>query len=73
MATILQIVMEEKNGRLDIQIGGDVKEPLTKREAEFTTNLALGIRKVVLAMGGRNAGAEADVAEILKAAVTKTH
>lgn len=58
---------------LIFKIGGDVKEPLTKREAEFTTNLALGIRKAVPAMGGRNAGAEADVAEILKAAVTKTH
>ncbi|ENO4107368.1 hypothetical protein ACDJ30_002812 [Salmonella enterica] len=73
MATRLQVTIEDKGGRLDIQIGGDVKESLTKREAEFTANLALGIRKAVLAMGGRNAGAEADVAEILKATVTKTH
>ncbi|ECB3345326.1 hypothetical protein GRK35_000358 [Salmonella enterica] len=73
MAAALQIIIEDKGGRLDIQIGGDVKEPLTKREAEFTTNLALGIRKAVLAMGGKNAGAGADVAAILKAAVTKTH
>ncbi|EDZ7911085.1 hypothetical protein GQH51_003678 [Salmonella enterica] len=73
MAAALQIIIEDKGGRLDIQIGGDVKEPLTKREAEFTTNLVLGIRKAVLAMGGKNAGAEADVAEILKATVTKTH
>lgn len=73
MAAALQIIIEDKGGRLDIQIGGDVKEPLTKREAEFTTNLALGIRKAILVMGGKNAGAKADVAEILKATVTKTH
>ncbi|ECI2309011.1 hypothetical protein XS16_002786 [Salmonella enterica subsp. enterica serovar Newport] len=73
MATRLQIIIEDKGGHLDIQVGGVAKEPLTKREAEFTTNLALGIRKAVLVMGGKNAGAKADVAEILKATVTKTH
>lgn len=71
MATRLQIIIEEKAGRLDIQIGGDVAEPLTTREAKFTTSLALGIRKAVLALGGK--GTDADVAAILKAAVMKTH
>ncbi|EHQ1784138.1 hypothetical protein JY197_004091 [Salmonella enterica subsp. enterica serovar Oranienburg] len=73
MATRLQIVIEEKAGRLDIQIGGDVAEPLTTREAKFTTSLALGIRKTVLALGGKGMGTDADVAAILKAAVMKTH
>ncbi|EKC7218830.1 hypothetical protein OP853_001265 [Salmonella enterica] len=74
MATRLQIIItEDKKGRLDIQIGGDTKEPLTSREAEFTTSLALGIRKAVVAMGGKGMGADVDVAAILKAAVMKTH
>ncbi|ECL1314201.1 hypothetical protein FPM66_23275 [Salmonella enterica] len=73
MATIVQITIEDKGGRLDIQVGGGTKEPLTKCEAEFTTNLVLGIRKAILVMGGKNADAKADVAEILKSAVTKTH
>ncbi|EAP2902354.1 hypothetical protein ABRH95_003599 [Salmonella enterica subsp. enterica serovar Chester] len=74
MATRLQItITEDKAGRLDIQIGGDVKEPLTSREAKFTTSLTLGIRKAVLALGGKGMGTDADVAAILKAAVMKTH
>lgn len=73
MATILQILIEEKAGRLDIQVSGDVAEPLTTREAKFTANLALGIRKAVLALGGKSAGGDADVAAILKSAVMKTH
>ncbi|ENQ5775094.1 hypothetical protein ACFVQK_001292 [Salmonella enterica] len=73
MATIVQITIEDKGGRLDIQVGGGTKEPLTKCEAEFTTNLVLGIRKAILVMGGKNADTKADVAEILKSAVTKTH
>ncbi|EGU2358950.1 hypothetical protein OUR44_002559 [Salmonella enterica] len=73
MATIVQITIEDKGGRLDIQVGGGTKEPLTGREAEFTTRLVLGIRKAVLVMGGKGVGAKPDVAEILKAAVTKTH
>ncbi|EHI3121594.1 hypothetical protein J9N36_002963 [Salmonella enterica] len=73
MATRLQIIIEEKAGRLDIQIGGDVTEPLTTREAKFTTSLALGIRKAVLALGGKGMGTDADVAAILKAAVMKAH
>ncbi|ECM1814013.1 hypothetical protein SX97_14135 [Salmonella enterica subsp. enterica serovar Newport] len=73
MATRLQIIIEEKAGRLDIQIGGDVAEPLTKREAKFTTSLALGIKKAVVALGGKGMGTDADVAAILKAAVMKTH
>ncbi len=74
MATRLQIIIvEDKAGRLDIQIGGDVAEPLTTREAKFTANLALGIRKAVLALGGKGMGTDADVAAILKSAVMKTH
>lgn len=74
MATRLQItIIEDKAGRLDIKIDGDVIEPLTSRESEFTTNLALGIRKAVLALGGKGMGTDADVAAILKAAVMKTH
>ncbi|EIS9096194.1 hypothetical protein L1O59_005103 [Salmonella enterica] len=73
MATRLQIVIEEKAGRLDIQIGGDVAEPLTTREAKFTTSLALGIKKAVMALGGKNEGTDAGVAAILKSAVMKTH
>ncbi|EBU2258145.1 hypothetical protein CTW96_19870 [Salmonella enterica] len=73
MATRLQITIEDKAGHLNIQVSGDTKESLTGREAEFTTSLALGIRKAVLAMGGKGVGAKPDVAEILKAAVTKTH
>ncbi len=72
MATRLQIIItEDKKGYFDIQIGGDTKEPLTKNEAKFTTSLVLGIRKAVVAMGGKNA--DADVAAILKAEVMKTH
>ncbi|HAD5967780.1 TPA_asm: hypothetical protein G1Q02_13155 [Salmonella enterica subsp. enterica serovar Typhimurium] len=71
MATRLQIIIEEKAGRLDIQIGGDVAEPLTTREAKFTTSLTLGIRKAVLALGGK--GIDADAAAILKAVSAKTH
>ncbi|HGA5556026.1 TPA: hypothetical protein ACISZV_003224 [Salmonella enterica subsp. enterica serovar Birkenhead] len=74
MATRLQItIIEDKKGRLDIKIGGDTKEPLTSREAEFTTSLVLGIRKAVVAMGGKGMGADVDVAAILKAEVMKTH
>ncbi|EGS3551132.1 hypothetical protein I6P06_004666 [Salmonella enterica] len=73
MATRLQITIEDKAGHLDIQVSGDTKEPLIGREAKFTTSLALGIKEAVLAMGGKNTGAETDVAAILKAAVTKTH
>lgn len=74
MATRLEIIIiEDKAGRLDIQIGGDVAEPLTTREAKFTTSLTLGIRKAVLALGGKSAGGDADVAAILKSAVMKTH
>ncbi|EAX8563868.1 hypothetical protein WJU60_003153 [Salmonella enterica] len=73
MATIVQITIEDKGGRLDIQVGGGTKEPLTGREAEFTARLVLGIRKAILVMGGKGAGAKPDVAEILKATITKTH
>ncbi|HGG6757207.1 TPA: hypothetical protein ACJG9G_005396 [Salmonella enterica subsp. enterica serovar Java] len=73
MATRLQIIItEDKKGRLDIKIDGDTKEPLTKNEAKFTTSLALGIRKAVMAMGGK-ANPGVDVAAILKAEVMKTH
>ncbi|HAG0016555.1 TPA: hypothetical protein G8O67_003886 [Salmonella enterica] len=73
MATILQIIIEEKAGRLDIQVSGDVAEPLTTREAKFTTSLALGVKKAVVALGGKGMGTDADAAAILKAAVMKTH
>lgn len=72
MATVIQIVIEEKNGRIEIVMAGGGKGNATKAEVEQVMALALVIKEALAASGGK-LHARFDVDEAMKSAGAKTH
>ncbi|EDC5358762.1 hypothetical protein GAR73_07355 [Salmonella enterica] len=72
MATVIQIVIEEKNGRLETVMRGGGKGEVTKAEVEQVMALALVIKEALAASGGE-LHARFDVDKAMKSAGAKTH
>ncbi|EDZ9435508.1 hypothetical protein GJW67_05890 [Salmonella enterica] len=72
MATVIQIVIEEKNGRIQTVMAGGGKGKVTKAEVEQVMALALVIKEALAASGGK-LHARFDVDEAMKSAGAKTH
>ncbi|EGN5153587.1 hypothetical protein IHY38_000590 [Salmonella enterica] len=70
MATGLQIVIEEKNGRLETVMKGGGKGEVTKAEVEQVMALALVIKEALAASGGE---LHVWVDKTMKSAGAKTH
>ncbi|EHA0405764.1 hypothetical protein LNS10_001874 [Salmonella enterica] len=72
MATVIQIVIEEKNGRIQTAMAGGGKGKATKAEVEQVMALALVIKEALAASGGK-LHARFDVDKAMKSAGAKTH
>ncbi|ECW2671831.1 hypothetical protein F3X92_16060 [Salmonella enterica] len=72
MATGLQIVIEEKNGRLETVMKGGGKGKVTRAEVEQVIALAEGVREILAASGGE-LRVWSGVDKAMKSAGAKTH
>ncbi|HBZ9863942.1 TPA: hypothetical protein MND73_000637 [Salmonella enterica subsp. houtenae] len=73
MAAVLNIVIEDKNGRVETVMSGGGKGQVTQAEVERVMAIAELIKTVLAASGGEIAYFRADVAKAMKAAGAKTH
>ncbi|EEG6606658.1 hypothetical protein G3K90_003876 [Salmonella enterica] len=73
MATVLNIVIEEKNGRIETVMTGGGKGKVTQGEVERVMAIAELIKNILAASGGEIAYFKADVAKAMKAAGVETH
>ncbi|EGG3068932.1 hypothetical protein MOR33_003148 [Salmonella enterica] len=73
MATVLNIVIEDKNGRIETLMTGGGKGKVTQGEVEHVMAIAELIKNVLAASGGEIAYFKADVVKAMKAAGVETH
>ncbi|EHE8376084.1 hypothetical protein JMJ21_003569 [Salmonella enterica] len=73
MATVLNIIIEEKNGRIETVISGGGKGKVTQGEVERVMAIAELMKNILAASGGEIAYFKADVAKAMKAAGVETH
>lgn len=72
MATVINIVIEDKNGRIETAMTGGGKGKVTPGEVNQVMGLAVVIRDALAASGGE-LWARFDVEKAVKAAGAKTH
>ncbi|EBP4585884.1 hypothetical protein VH79_22280 [Salmonella enterica] len=73
MATVLNIVIEEKNNLIETVMTGGGKGQVTQAEVERVMAIAGLIKNILAASGGEVAYFKADVAKAMKAAGVETH
>ncbi|HGG6752508.1 TPA: hypothetical protein ACJG9G_000464 [Salmonella enterica subsp. enterica serovar Java] len=73
MATVLNIVIESKNGRIETVMSGGGKGDVTQGEVIQLMGLTEVIREALAASGGEIACFKADVAKAMKDAGIETH